>query len=270
MGSLRWQVSGVLSLFFLLVAIGCGSSSSGSGAGGSLGSGGARDAAPGHGGAGTGGATGVGSGGVVGAGGGGGSGGAVDAGRDVAVVQLDAAVDSPAQPVDTGSPILDAAVDAPAGIDGGATLAQIKSLIAARCAGCHTGTGGAATRINFTDNSPDAGSTLYDRLLGPLVLETYCGENVDAGGDAAARRAIVPGDLASSFLYLKITGTQPSPGSPPANCGVRMPRVLVAGVDGGAPTQPSCDSLDGGAAANCLGVADINLVRQWILEGAPQ
>jgi hypothetical protein len=180
--------------------------------------------------------------------------------------------DSPIHAVDAGVPIGDAAVDAPAvtGIDGGATLAQIKSLIAARCVSCHTGTGTAATRISFTD-TPDAGSTLYDRLLGPLVLETYCGENVDAGGDAAAaRRAIVPGDPASSFLYLKITGTQPSPGNPPANCGIRMPRILVPGIDGGAPTQPSCETLDGGAAANCLGAADIDLVRQWILEGAPQ
>jgi hypothetical protein len=156
------------------------------------------------------------------------------------------------------------------GIDGGATLAQIKSLIATRCISCHTGTGTAATRISFAD-SPDAGVALYDRLLGPLMLETYCGENVDAGGDAAAaRRAIVPGDPGLSFLYLKITGTQPSPGNPPANCGVRMPRVLVPGVDGGASTQPSCETLDGGAAANCLGAADIDLVRQWILEGAPQ
>jgi hypothetical protein len=169
-------------------------------------------------------------------------------------------------------PAIDAASDSPllTGIDGGATLAQIKSLLAARCAGCHTGTGTAATRIDLTDNL-DAGSTLYARLLGSLLLETYCGENLDAGIDAAqAHRAIVPGDPASSFLYLKITGTQPSPGSPPANCGVRMPRVFVPGVDGGAATFPSCDSLDGGAAANCLGTADIDLVRQWILEGAPQ
>jgi hypothetical protein len=285
MVSLRWRVSGVFSLFLSLAAMGCGSSSTGGGAGGSLGSGGggAKDAASDHGGAGSGGITGVGAGGAiaggtggVGAGGAGGSGvgagGAANDARDVAVSQLDAAVDSPVQPVDVGLPVSDSAMDAPAvtAIDGGATLAQIKSLIAARCAGCHTGAGTAATRINFTD-SPDAGITLYDRLLGPLVLETYCGENIDAGGDAAAaRRAIVPGDPASSFLYLKITGTQPSPGNPPANCGVRMPRVFVPGVDGGAPTQPSCEALDGGAAANCLGAADIDLVRQWILEGAPQ
>jgi hypothetical protein len=196
----------------------------------------------------------------------------VDASRDVAVAQLDAGLDSTIQAVDTALPAIDVASDAPivTGVDGGAAFAQIKSLIAARCASCHTGTGSASTRIDFTDK-PDAGSTLHDRLLAPLLLETYCGEALDAGGDAAvARRAIVPGDPADSFLYLKITGTEPSPGNPPANCGVRMPRVLVPGVDGGAPSQPSCDSLDGGAAANCLGAADIELVRQWILEGAPQ
>ena len=276
-----------------MALIGCGSSSSGGGAGGSLGKGGSgggtgKDAASGSGGAGTGGAATGGAAGTVSAGGvgagvggvtvgtggatagtggrgAGGSGGALDAGRDSTVAPIDAAVDSPLQPIDAGQ-----TVDAPLGIDGGATLAQIKSLIAARCAGCHTGTGTAATRLNLADNV-DGGSTLYARLVGPLLLETYCGENVDAGGDAAqARRAIVPGNLASSFLYLKITGTEPSPGSPPANCGVRMPRVFVAGVDGGAPTSVSCDSLDGGAAANCLGAADIDLVRQWILEGAPQ
>jgi hypothetical protein len=230
MSFLRLHILGVFSLVVSLAAMGCGSSSSGGGADG--------------------------------------SGGAAEAARDVAAPQLEAAVDSPVQPVEVGLP----AVDAPfvPGLDGGATLAQIKSLIAARCANCHTGTGSAATRIDFTD-SPGAGSTLYDRLLSPLVLETYCGENVDAGGDAAvARRSIVPGDPGSSFLYLKITGTQPSPGNPPANCGVRMPRVFVPGIDGGAPTIPSCESLDGGAAANCLGAADIELVRQWILEGAPQ
>ena len=281
MTSGRWCASGFFSLFLSIAAVGCGDSSTGGGAGGSLGHGGSggatsKDAASGSGGRGTGVIAGAGAGGVgaggAGLGGAGGSGGALDAGHDVAVVQLDAASDSPIQPVDAAAPPIDAAKDAPivSGIDGGATLAQIKSLIAARCAGCHTGTGTAATRIDFTDNL-DAGSTLYARLLAPLLLETYCGENLDAGGDAAqARHAIVPGDLASSFLYLKITGTEPSPGSPPANCGVRMPRVFVPGVDGGAPSLPSCDSLDGGAAANCLGTADIDLVRQWILEGAPQ
>jgi hypothetical protein len=247
-------------LVFSIAGLGCGDSSTGSGTGGSLGRGGSGGVA----GAGAGGFAAGGASGAA-AGGAGGSGGAADAAIDLAVSQPDGAPDAPLQPIDVAVPPIDAA-----GIDGAATLAQIKSLIAARCAGCHTGTGSAATRIDFTDN-PDAGSTLYARLLAPLLLETHCGENIDAGGDAApARRAIVPGDPSSSFFYLKITGTQPSPGNPPANCGVRMPRVLVPGVDGGPSSLPACDTLDGGAAANCLGTADIELVHQWILEGAPQ
>jgi hypothetical protein len=286
----RWQISALLALVLSVAAVGCSDNSSGGGAGGSLASGGARKDAGSTGGvAGTVGAGGVkstgGVAGTVGAGGvkstggvtaSGGAGGsdaagidgavALDAARDSVVTPIDAAVDSPIQPIDAPQ-----ALDAPIGVDGGgATLAQIKSLIAGRCAGCHTGTGTAAARLNLSD-SVDAGSTLYARLVGPLLLETYCGENIDAGGDAAqARRAIVAGDPASSFLYLKITGTEPSPGSPPANCGVRMPRVFIPGIDGGAGTSVACDTLDGGAAANCLGAADIDLVRQWILEGAPQ
>ncbi len=248
---------GFFSMLYTLVVVGCGSSSTGGGAGGALGSGGTAkiDAGSDSGRVGSG-----------GAGGSGGSTGSLDAANDIAISQPDAAADSPA--IDAAIPTLDGSVET--GLDGGATLAQIKALVAARCAACHTGTGAAATRINFTDDI-DAGTSLYARLLAPLLLETYCGENVDAGGDAAQpRRAVVPGDPGSSFLYLKITGTEPSPGTPPANCGSRMPRVLVPGVDGGAATMPSCDSLDGGAAANCLGAADIDLVRQWILEGAPQ
>jgi hypothetical protein len=265
---------GYASAFFSMVlsitAAGCGSSSTGGGAGGGGAGGGiGKDAASAGGGAG--GTAGAGAGGV-GSGGAGGGGGALDAGRDLAVSQPDASADSPIKPIDAAVPPIDAASDAPVliGIDGGATLAQIKSLIASRCAGCHSGTGTAAARIDLTDN-PDAASTLYDRLLGPVVLERYCGGNLDAGGDAAqAHRSIVPGDPSSSFFYLKITGTQPSPGSPPVNCGVRMPRVFIPAVDGGAPSSVACDSLDGGAAANCLNAADIDLVRQWILEGAPQ
>jgi len=197
----------------------------------------------------------------------GGAGGAtvaMDAAQDTSGVQPDAAGDTSIQAVDAPTQTLDAAIDA------GISYAQIKALLASRCAGCHTGTGSAATRLDLTD-SPDAATSLYQRLLGPLVLEPYCGEGVDAGIDAGqARHAIVPDDPASSFLYLKIAGTQPSPGTPPANCGVRMPRVLVPGVDGGAATIPACDTLDGGAAANCLSPATIDMVRQWILEGAPQ
>ena len=204
-------------------------------------------------------------------GGEGGSTVAMDADQDAPSVQTDAAGDASNKALDTSIQ----AVDAPtqtldAAIDTGTSYAQIKALLASHCAVCHTGTGSAASRLDLTD-SPDAATSLYQRLLGPLVLETYCGEGVDAGIDAGqARHAIVPEDPTSSFLYLKITGTQPSPGTPPANCGVRMPRVFVPGVDGGAASMPACDTLDGGAAANCLSQATIDMVHQWILEGAPQ
>jgi len=233
----------------LFLAGGCGSSSSGSGADGSLGSGGGSLGAGGI----------LGHGGTVTASGGAGGSGPADVPLDVPSAPPDAAVDAPTSLDTTGI-----------ASDAGVTLAQVKALLATRCAGCHTGTGSAATRIDLTDH-PDAATSLYARLLGPVLLEAFCGESLDAGGDAAEpHRAIVPGDPGASFLYLKITGTEPSPGNPPSNCGVRMPRVLVPGVDGGAATMPSCDSLDGGAAANCLSAAEIDLVRGWIVEGAPQ
>jgi hypothetical protein len=247
-GVMRSRSLFVSGFLFLILAVGCGSSSSGSGAGGSLSTGGAL---------GLGGI--LGHGGTTIASGGAGGGGPSDAGIDIPAVLTDAAVDAP-----TSSDTIKIAFDA------GVTLAQVKELLATRCAGCHTGTGSAGTRIDLTDH-PDAATTLYARLLGPVLLEALCGESLDAGGDAAEpHRAIVPGDPNASFLYLKITGTQPSPGNPPNNCGVRMPRVLVPGVDGGAATLPACDSLDGGAAANCLSAAEVDLVRQWIVEGAPQ
>jgi hypothetical protein len=194
----------------------------------------------------------------------------VDAAHDVAGLQLDVSADAPAS-LDAAGPPVDAAVDSPILVvpDGGITLEQVSALLAARCVGCHSGTGTAAARLDLSNTNPDSGSSLYERLVGPLVLETYCGENLDAGGDAAvARMAIVPGDPADSFLYLKILGEQPSPGTPPANCGVQMPRVVVVVPDGGV-TSVACGAADGGAAANCLGSSDIELVHQWILEGAP-
>ena len=290
MTSLRWLASGFFALV-LLTSAGCGSdSTTPGGAGGGPGSGGRGGSTANHDAAGSGGAAsggvvvgsgGAGAGGVgvgagghgaggIGAGAGGGGGSAVDAARDVAGPQLDVSADAPA-PVDTAGLPVDAAIDSPILVvpDGGVTLAQVTALLAARCVGCHNGTGITAARLDLSNTNPDSGSSLYERLVGPLVLETYCGESLDAGGDAAvARMAIVPGDPADSFLYLKILGEQPSPGTPPANCGVQMPRVLVVGPDGGV-TAVSCNTADGGAAANCLGSSDIELVHQWILEGAP-
>lgn len=205
-----------------------------------------------------------------------GPGDSAEAGRADAA---DAAVDAPV--MDGASAEAGIVTDSGAPIDGGATLAQVSSIFAARCVTCHNGAGATASRLNLSNNTV-AGQSLRDRLLGPLVLEAFCGMAVDAGtgndggevdggaGMVGARHAIVPGSTGQSFLYLKVLGQQPSPGTPPANCGLRMPRVAVEAVDGGTPSLLACDQAPGGAAINCLGATDIETIRQWILAGAPQ
>lgn len=219
-----------------------------------------------------------------------------DAAADAAAdVPADAVADAPAdRPLDRARDSVDAlgdlrdaagdAIDAPLGdaatdgatvdialaIDGPVALAQVAALLASRCVTCHGGPAGISSVLDLSDH-PDAAPSLYERLLGPLRLEQFCGE-LDAGEDidAGTRHAIVPSDLDQSFLYLKITGQQPSPGSPPTRCGARMPRVVLSVLDGGAVTSTGCDQAAGGAAANCLSSAEIAVVRDWILQGAPQ
>lgn len=165
---------------------------------------------------------------------------------------------------------LDGVVDASAGLDGPVVLAQIAALLASRCVTCHNGTGPTAALLDMTDK-PDAAQSLYQRLLGPIHFEPFCGEpDGGVGIDAGPHHAIVPDNLDESFLYLKINGQQPSPGTPPARCGVRMPRVVLAVLDGGAVSSVGCDQADGGVVANCLTAEQIALVRNWILQGAPQ
>jgi hypothetical protein len=102
---------------------------------------------------------------------------------------------------------------------------------------------------------------------------------VEAGADAgdassgdsgvlSNRQAIVPGDVSNSFLYAKVTGTQPM-GNPPAGCGLQMPRKNVTGADGGPAGSVGCDQADGGAATNCLTQAELDTIRNWIQQGAP-
>lgn len=191
-------------------------------------------------------------------------------------------VDAPVSAVDSGSSGssdalvaidllgLSVGVDGAQAGDGGVTLAQVSALLQTRCVGCHGGTGAAASRLDLSDH-PDAATSLYDRLLGPLLLEAFCGEaDGGVGTDAGPHHAIVPGDLADSFLYLKVLGEQPSPGNPPpAKCGVRMPRVALPTADGGTPTSVGCDQADGGAEANCLPAAEVEIIQQWIMQGAP-
>jgi hypothetical protein len=169
------------------------------------------------------------------------------------------------------APTVDAAtVDVALALDGPVALAQVAALLASRCVYCHGGPNGVSALLDLSDH-PDAGQALYDRLLGPIRFEPFCGE-LDGGTavDAGARHAIVPNDLNDSFLYLKILGQQPDPGAPPSRCGARMPRVVLSVLDGGAVTSTGCDQADGGAAVNCLSPAEIAVVRDWILQGAPQ
>lgn len=176
------------------------------------------------------------------------------------------AVDAP--PADVRP--LDAVIDLTPALDGPVTLAQVSALLAGRCVTCHGGTGATAALLDLSDN-PDAGTALYDRLLGPIRFEPFCGElDAGAGEDAAPHLAIVPDQLGSSYLYLKITGEQPNPGAPPQRCGARMPRAILAVLDGGAINSTGCDQADGGAAANCLTAGEIAIVRNWILQGAPR
>ena len=154
--------------------------------------------------------------------------------------------------------------------DGGLVpFSAVTEIFNTRCIACHRSNDGATTGL--VDYQTPTG--LYTRLTTPLPdgQEGMCGFG-DAGadgGDAARsnRILIVPGDTSASFLYVKVTGAQP-PGNPPAGCGVQMPRVRLIGDDGGPAGTISCAQADGGAAANCLSQAQMDTIRNWILQGA--
>jgi hypothetical protein len=106
------------------------------------------------------------------------------------------------------------------------TFAGIQNVLA-NCIYCHPGeTGG---RTNFEG----FGQALYDKL-------TTTTPNQYIPANCAFKQLIVKGNPAMSLLFLKISGT------PPANCGVRMPK------DKAPVTQ-----------------AEIDAVRGWIMMGAP-
>jgi hypothetical protein len=258
-------------------SVGCSSDDTTPGATSTGGSGGATGGSGGTGGASTGGSAGMGTGGPPG-GSGGGTGGVHDSGPDVAVT---------------------------------ATFAAVEALLQQRCQGCHNPTlplPPGISRIDLTSSSDDAGRSLYTRLTSPLpaIQEGQCGYGLgqeggaNGGGDAEAgagtsdgsiadaaarpnRIAIVPNNLALSYLYQKINGgfeaqnVQP----PMIGCGARMPRVFppameAGAVDGGdaapsAPASQACDLVAGdGSTASCLSSAQIQMVADWITAGAPQ
>jgi len=157
-------------------------------------------------------------------------------------------------------------VDAPVSADAAILLARVNALFTQYCVSCHNGVGATARLLDLT-NKPDASTPLLARLLGSVPFETFCGAS-DAGVDASAWAAVVPGAPDKSLLYLKVTGTQPSPGTPPANCGVRMPRISVPGVGDAGATTVACDKATGGESANCVSPEEVEILRQWIEQGA--
>jgi hypothetical protein len=103
----------------------------------------------------------------------------------------------------------------------------------------------------------------------PDNQEGKCGfpdAGTDDGGDGAVpanRTPIIPGDTDGSYLFRKVSGTQP------AGCNARMPRIPQFNEDGGSAGSVGCDMADGGAAGNCLSQTDLDTIRDWITQGAP-
>jgi hypothetical protein len=92
----------------------------------------------------------------------------------------------------------------------------VVDILNAQCTGCHKSNDGSVTGL--VDFQTPTG--LYTRLTSPLPngQEGTCGfpdggtDGGDDGGDGGLsnRVLIVPGDLTTSLLYLKILGTQPT------------------------------------------------------------
>jgi len=232
-----------------LAAIDCGGDdTSGPAAGGSGGTGGTGGSSATAGAAGTGGGT-SGQGGT-----GGGMSGAAGQGGGAA-----------GQGGGDAGPKADAASDASQAL---VPFQSVVDILTAQCTGCHKSNDGSVTGlIDF-----QTATGLYARLTSPLPSgqEGQCGfpdggtddGGADGGdGSVSNRAAVVPGDLNSSLLYLKILGTQPT------GCGSRMPRVKVTLEDGGTATV-GCDVADGGVGGNCLTQQQANTIRDWIAQGA--
>jgi mono/diheme cytochrome c family protein len=123
--------------------------------------------------------------------------------------------------------------------EAGVSFASVVAIFNANCIGCHTGNSPAGG-LNLNAN-PSGEAALYQRIAAPTDQG-----GTALGGCTGFSRAIVPGDLTQSVIYLKITGTQPMPG-----CGVQMPRGCMP------------------ANGDCLSEEDIATIRDWILQGAP-
>jgi hypothetical protein len=196
-----------------------------------------------------------GAGGVTGSGGGetSGGGGASDGG-------VEAASDAPAD-----APGADASAPDGPTTNSVVPFSAVTAIFNAHCVMCHQPKESGPQLLDL-QTAPG----LLDRLVAPLPAnqEGRCGypdDGADDGGSAAAlpnRQAIVPGDTSASFLYRKITNTQPM------GCRLRMPPVNIVVDDGGPARSTGCNQADGGAAANCLSDTEIDTIGAWITQGA--
>lgn len=210
----------------------------------------------------------TGSGGRGGSGGGtGGTGGTPGTGGVMPEGGPDSAVDAPGADASDDMQPEGAVSDGPALVP----FSDVIAIFNDRCVTCHQPRDGGVQLLDL--QTP---SGLYARLTTPLPdnQDGTCGMGADAGvdgGDASPpnRVPIVPGDTSASFLYAKITGNQ-VPGTPPVGCGARMPRVTIVAADGGVAGTVGCDQADGGQDANCLTQDQMNLIRDWITQGAQE
>jgi hypothetical protein len=166
----------------------------------------------------------------------------VDAARDTGVVVDSAsdvrAADAPgtdvadARVVDAGADTRDAAAaDTAADAEEEApTWTQVyTTVIATKCAPCHTTAGGTGISSGHLDMTTQAAA--FTNLV-----------NVAAGGTACAGMGtrVVPGNADGSLLYLKVSVDDPTP------CGGKMPL--------GGPALPE---------------AQAEMIEEWIDDGAP-
>jgi hypothetical protein len=157
---------------------------------------------------------------------------ATDARADVSGADTrDAGIaDARADAVD--APAADAAVADAAGADAAAapTWTQVySSVIATRCAPCHTTAGGTGISSGRLDMTTQAAA--YTNLVSAAAMGSAC---------TGMGTRVVPGNAETSLLYLKVSVDDPTP------CGGKMP------LGGPALTE-----------------AQAEMIEDWIDDGAP-
>ena len=117
------------------------------------------------------------------------------------------------------------------------TFADVRALFDTRCATCHNGTGGGATRVKLSDNF--AGATpLSDADLYTTLTTALPGTVPSCIGQLL----VVPNSVADSVIVSKVSSATPV-------CGAQMPF--------------NCATI-GNANAPCLTSDEINVITAWI------